>query len=65
MLKGSLDNLIEAIGGISKLAEALGVSEESIRQWNFKVWKNLPDVHSRLKINLVCRSLNIEEVYKD
>lgn len=58
---GPLDKLIEATGGVSKLANVLGVNRTSILTWQDKD----PEVQDKLKINILCRALNLEEIYKE
>jgi hypothetical protein len=58
--KGPLDNIIEAVGGVNQLAELLGVSRISIQTWQDRD----PDAIGKLKVNILCRALKIEEIYK-
>ena len=57
---GPLDELIDKIGGVNELAIQLRVTRQAILLWQDKD----PDVTSKLKVNILCRAMGIEEIYK-
>jgi hypothetical protein len=59
--RGPLDNLIDALGGVKQLASVLGVSRIVIQTWQNKE----PTVTDKLRVNILCRAMKLEEIYKE
>lgn len=64
-IHGILDPLLEKLAEppIEKLAEELGVTRQSIHRWQNGSYKVSP--FNKMKINLLCLSYGVEQIFKE